>query len=111
VVIRSIVGNDHNPSPAPTTGGAELLEKLKEARPIEFAGLQAEHKTPIPQAHGPEISHTLAGRGMEQDGVLDFWRDPHAAARAMLLKVHFVGRPKIHAAILHQVLEFFLCAF
>ncbi len=65
VVIRSIVGNDHNPSPAPTTGGAELLEKLKEARPIEFAGLQAEHKTPIPQAHGPEIPHTLAGRGME----------------------------------------------
>ena len=48
---------------------------------------------------------------MQEDGVLDFWRDPHAAARAMLLKVHFVGRPKIDAGILHQVLEFFLWAF
>ena len=65
VVIRGIVGNDHHPSPGPTTGWAELLEKLKEVRPIEFAGLQTEYKTPIPQAHGPKIPHTLAGRGME----------------------------------------------
>jgi len=65
VVIRGIVGNDHNPSPGPTTDWAELLEKLKEARPIEFAGLPTEHKTPIPQAHCPEIPHTLAGWGMQ----------------------------------------------
>src|SRR6266481_7591281 len=37
VVIRGVVGNDHNPSPGPTTGGAKLLEKLKEAGPIKFA--------------------------------------------------------------------------
>jgi hypothetical protein len=29
----------------------------------------------------------------------------------MLLKVHFVGRPKIDVRVLHQGLEFFLCAF
>ena len=93
------------------TGGAELLEKLNEAGPIEFAGFQTEYKAPIPQTHGPEIPYTLAGWGVQQDWVLDFWRDPHAAARAMLLKVHLVGRPKIDAVVPHQVLEFFLCAF
>lgn len=111
VVITSIVGDDHNPSPSPAAGGAELLEKLKEAGSIEFAGFPTEHKAPIPQAHGPEIAHTLAGGGVQEDRVLDFWRDPHAAARAVLLKVHLVGRPKIDTVILHQVLEFFLWAF
>ncbi len=111
VVITGIVGDDHNPSPGSAAGGAELLEELKEAGPIEFAGFQTEHKAPIPQAHGSEIPYTLAGGGVQQDRVLDFWRDPHAAARAMLLKVHFVGRPKIDVRVLHQGLEFFLCAF
>jgi hypothetical protein len=44
---------------------------------------------------------------VQQDRVLDFWRDPHAAARAMLLKVHLVGGPKIDAVVLHQGFEFF----
>jgi hypothetical protein len=57
-----------------------LLEELKEAGPIEFAGFQTEHKAPIPQAHGSEIPHTLAGGGVQQDRVLDFSRDPPAAA-------------------------------
>ena len=29
VVITSIVDDDHNPSPSPAAGGAELLEKLR----------------------------------------------------------------------------------
>lgn len=111
VVIGGIVGDDHNPFPGPATGGAELLEKLNEAGPIEFSGFQTEYKAAIPQTHGPEIPYTLAGWGVQEDWVLDFWRDPHAAARAMLLKVHLVGRPKIDAVVPHQVLEFFLCAF
>jgi hypothetical protein len=98
-------------SPGAAAGGAELLEELQEAGSVKFAGLQTEHKPPIPPAHGSEIPHTLAGGGVEQDRVLDFRRNPHAAARAMLLNVHFVGGPKIDAGILHQVLEFFLCAF
>jgi hypothetical protein len=36
VVITGIVGDDHNPSPGPVAGGAELLEKLKEAGPVEL---------------------------------------------------------------------------
>ena len=65
VVITGIVRDDHNPSPGSATGGAELLEKLQEARPIEFAGFLTEHKAPIAQAHGPEIAHALAGGGMQ----------------------------------------------
>jgi len=106
-----IVGDDHNPSPGRAAGGAELLEKLKEAGSIEFAGFQTEHKAPIAQAHGPEIAHTLAGGGMQEDRVLDFWRGPHAAARAVLLKVHLVGRPKIDAVIMPQVLAYFYVLF
>ena len=65
VVITSIVDDDHNPSPSPAAGGAELLEKLKEAGPIEFAGFPTKHKAAIPQAHGPEIPHALASGSMQ----------------------------------------------
>ena len=65
VVIPGIVGDDHNPSPGPPAGGAELLEKLKEAGRMEFAAFQTEPKAPIPQAHGPEIPHALAGGSMQ----------------------------------------------
>src|ERR1700723_1776595 len=111
VVIRGIVGDDDHPSPSPAAGGAELLEKLKEAGPIEFAGFATKHKAAIPQAHGPEISHALAGGGVQQDRAFDFWRDPHATARAMLLKMDLVDRPKIDAVVPHQTLDFFLYAF
>ena len=48
VVITGIVGDDYNPSLSPAAGGAELLEKLKKAGPVEFSGFQTEHKPPIP---------------------------------------------------------------
>src|ERR1700722_4275751 len=65
VAMAGIVGDDHNPSPGSPAGGAELLKKLKEAGCIEFAAFQTEHKAPIPQAHGPEIPHALAGGSMQ----------------------------------------------
>src|SRR5258708_20435444 len=48
---------------------------------------------------------------MEQARVLGFRRNPHLASGAVLLEVHLVGSPEIHGRILHQPLEFFLCAF
>src|SRR5258708_15269064 len=47
---------------------------------------------------------------MEQARVLGFRRNPHLASGAVLLEVHLVGSPEIHGRILHQRLEFFLCA-
>ena len=111
VVIRGIVRDYHHSSPGATAGLAELAEKLKKAKPIEFAGLRAKHKTPIAQTHGSEIPYASASRSMQENRVLNFWRNPHSAAGAMLLKVDFVRRPEIDVAIPHQVLKFFLCAF
>jgi hypothetical protein len=36
---------------------------------------------------------------MQQHGILPFWRDPHAAARTVLLKVYFVHGPKIDSGV------------
>ena len=48
---------------------------------------------------------------MQQHGVLGFRWYPHATTRAVLLEVHFVRSPEVDRGILHQPLEFFLCAF
>jgi len=65
VVIRGIVSDNHHPSPGATAGLAELAEKLKKAKPIEFAGLRAKHKAPLPQAHGSKIPYPFASRSMQ----------------------------------------------
>ena len=64
VVIGGIVSDDDYPSSGATTGLAELAKELKKAGPVEFARLRAKNKAPIPQAHGSEISNTLARRSM-----------------------------------------------
>src|SRR6202008_1102673 len=63
------------------------------------------------QSHRTKISHAAPRGSMQQDRVLGFWRNPHLASGAVLLEVHLVGSPEIHGRILHQRLEFFLCAF
>jgi hypothetical protein len=44
----------------------------------------------FPQTHGGKIAHALPRRMMIHRGILGLRRNPHAAARSLLLKVHFV---------------------
>jgi hypothetical protein len=82
-----------------SSGDFQLGLFIKFLLPLfKLLGAVTEHKAPIPQGHGPEIAHTLAGGGGQEDRVLDFWRDPHAAARAMLLGkwFHSPMKPQLH---------------
>jgi hypothetical protein len=45
---------------------------------------------------------------MPQDRVLDFRRYPHAATRAMLLKVTFIQAPQFDVGATSEATEFFL---
>jgi hypothetical protein len=89
----------------------ERFEKLPEGLSIKTSRFPSKEKLTVAQAHSGKVTHALPSGMVEHDGVLGFRRHPHAAARALLLKVYFLQRPQVDTFVAHQILEFFLCAF
>jgi hypothetical protein len=75
------------------------LEKLPAGNGIELTRLTAKEEPSVPQANGAPIANVVPAGMVRQNRVPRFGWDPHPTARTMLLKVHFVHRPKIHRRI------------
>ena len=99
VVVLRIVGNHHHPSSDASAGCPKVFQELSAGDGVELAPLSPEKESAVAQADSPEVAHTLARGMMEQDGILGFGRDPHPAARAVLLKMHFVHGPEINPRV------------
>lgn len=99
MMVSGIVGDHHN-APSRSGGGRpQRLEKLPAGNGIELIRLAPKEEPSVPQANGAKIADTVPARMVMQDRVLNFRRNPHPAARTMLLEVHFVHGPKIHRRI------------
>lgn len=104
MMVPGIVEHQHHPCVA----GAMPQQRLQEGRVrgcVERVAQGADERAGA-QADGPKAGHRLTGGRMEQDGILDLGRDPHAAARAMLLEVAFVQTPQFNAPAPCQAMEF-----
>jgi hypothetical protein len=99
VVVFRVVGNDHDASFGSGAGRLQVLEKLPAGDGVELIRLAPKEELAIAQADGAEIPDTAPGGIMKEHRVLGFRGDPHAAARTVLLKVHFVHGPKIDSGI------------
>jgi len=99
MVVFGVVGNDHHPASRARAAGVKVFQELPAGHGVELACLTPEEEFAVAHPDGPEVAHALAGRMMEQHWVLGFPWDPHAAARAVLLKVHFVHGPEINRGI------------
>jgi len=106
-MITSIVEHDDHSAPGCLLAQQSLEETLKGHGVEDWA--HHAYKLSGAQADGTEASHGLASWRMLQDGVLDFRRDPHAAARAMLLKVAFIQVPQFDVGTASEATEFFYC--
>src|SRR5580658_4771427 len=74
--------------------------------PLNLPISRAEEKLAVPQTHGSKVTDALARRMMVHNRILGFRRNPPAAARSLLLKVHFVQSPQVHRTVRHQFAEF-----
>src|ERR1700730_10219262 len=110
-VILCVVADGQNAAAGDGANFPEHFQELPEGLSIESSDLAAEEKHAVPQTHGGKVTHALARRMMVHDGILGLRRNPHAAARSLLLKVHFVHSPQVHRTVRHQFAEFFLCFF
>ena len=99
VVVLGVVRNDHHASSASGAGRLQILKKLPARKGVELVGLAPKTQLAVAQTDGTKVSDTAPRRIMQQHAILTFWRDPHAAARTVLLKVHFVHGPKIDSGV------------
>src|SRR5882757_5989372 len=83
------------------------LEKAQERCGVEDRAHHA-YELAGDQTDGAETGHGLSGRGVLQDGILDFRRYPHATARTVLLEVTFIQTPQFDVGTASQATEFFL---
>ena len=99
VVVFRIVGNHHHPSSGAGAGRPKVFPELPAGDGVELVHLSPEKESAVTQADSPEVAHALPGGVMKQNGILDLRRDPHPAARAVLLKMHFVHSPEINRGV------------
>lgn len=110
MVVLGIVKDDGRRAVSPEGNTPQLTEESEEGLGVEALVLASVHQLAIAQPHSSKVSNALSRRMVQQHRVGNLGRHPHTAPRAVLLKVDFVESPKIHARLLHEVLEFFLCS-
>jgi len=99
MVESGVIRNHYDASSGAAADSPKLLEKLPAGEGVEFTRLASKREFAVSQADGGEIPYTAPRRMMEQHRVLGFGRDPQAATRTVLLKMHFVHGPKIDRRI------------
>jgi hypothetical protein len=99
VVVSGIVRDHHNTPSRSAAGRPQRFEELSAGNSIELTRLAAKEEPSVPQANGAKVANVVSARMVGQDWVLDFGRDPHPAARTVLLEMHFVHSPKVHRRI------------
>jgi hypothetical protein len=87
MMIAGIVGDHHDPARCGDGGAIEGLEK---------------DQLVIAKSNDAKIAYAAAGGMMKQHRVLGLRRNPHPAARTMLLKMHLVDGPQVHGRICHH---------
>src|ERR1700679_936723 len=107
MVILGIVGDDDHPAPGSRTGPVELPEEVPAGLRIEALTLAPVDESIIAQANGAEVTDALASWVVSDYRILNVGWNPHTAAGAILLKVHFIDRPEIDVVSTCQVAEFF----
>jgi hypothetical protein len=107
VVVLGIVRDDHDATSRAARYPAELPEESPRRLRIKPLGLLLREKLAIAQTDGAKVSHGLASRMMQQNGIPDFGRDPHPTPRTMLLKMNFINSPKVNVWIGVHFAEFF----
>lgn len=104
-MVSGIVQDQHH-ARATRTMPPQRLQKCLERGRVE-RGAQRADELAGAQADGPTTGHRLAGGGMAQNRILDFWRHPHATPGTMLLEVAFVHAPEFNAPASCQAVQFF----
>jgi len=94
-MITGIIGQYKNLAAGVGAYLAQLFQEDPKRVGVKSAQLPLKDKLPIAKSYGTEVADTFACWVMQDHRVLAFGRNPHSAARTMLLKMHFIQGPDI----------------
>jgi len=107
VMIPGIV-DDHDRTPtAFATEAFQFAQEVPTGLRVEHSLGSGHHEFPVPQTYCAEEADGFARGCVLADGVTHFRRNPHAASRTMLLKVHLIHGPEVDFGVSSQLAEFF----
>jgi hypothetical protein len=108
MMIPGVIDDEDNAPARMGAGVAKLAEELPAGLSVKRTFRLGNAELPVPNPDGSEVTDRLTGGGVEADRILDFRRDPHSTAAAVLLKMDLIHRPKVDAGIASEFSEFFL---
>lgn len=107
MMIFGVIRNDHHTTAGTTRSLSKMAKKSPSRLGVELLRLLLGKELTVTQTNSPEIPHGFTGRMVQQDRVPHFWRNPHATARSVLLKMNFIDGPQVNVRIGGQFTEFF----
>lgn len=107
MMIAGIVNDDDHAAPWPAADALKLPEEIPAGLRIEHSLGRRHGQLTVLQSDSAEETDAFASRGVQANWIGDLRWNPQAAARAMLLKVHFIHGPQIDAGFSSQATEFF----
>ncbi len=105
MMVTSVVQNQHHEG-APAVLIKKLLQEGLESCGIELI-CPSRNQAAFLDADRAEHSRALSSGGVKQNRVGLLGRDPHPAARAVLLEMAFVQKPEINSGRASESAEFF----
>src|SRR5215471_8982728 len=93
--------------PATALAARNTLRNSQKLSPLNLPLSRRNRNSPSRKRTAAKYPTLLRVGVMVNHRISGLWRDPHTAARSLLLKVHFVQSPKIDDIVRHQFSEFF----
>lgn len=93
VMVSGVVDYNDNLASASPTGRFEFAKEIPAGFGIEHSLWPGCHQFPVAQSDGTEVTDAFSCRCMHTDRIGGFWRNPHPAARAVLLKMNLIDGP------------------
>ncbi len=93
MMVSGVVTYDHDAFAFLSAALLKEFHEIPEALPVEPVSLSRMDESAIAQAYRTKISYTLSSGVVQDYRVPVFWRHPHAAPGAILLKMNLVQCP------------------
>lgn len=108
VMVLRIVDDDDDLAAATASGPAQLAQETPTGLSIKTPfGLGGDEPS-VGDSDCTKVADAFARRRVAADRIAYLWRDPHAAAAAMLLEMDFIHRPEFDVISSCEAAEFFL---
>lgn len=99
VMVLGIVDDNHDLAASPATGCVESPEESLAGLSIKPVFGPGRHQFAVAQPDGAEVTDAFARGCMQTDRIRCLGRNPHPAARTVLLEMNFIEGPQIDSGI------------